>query len=146
MSIFFSQLVLGRFETSHMGPPGLPIKHAALGFTLHTKDKLLLQALCRMSEIFVMTRAFHSLGWFLFKGYYRNPVEFYISKILWWMWAEPNQLPSCSLGFNLNITVTLDEGPRSRIQWNRIILLAESHKLDPLSLASVQDQKVANRG
>jgi hypothetical protein len=50
------------------------------------------------------------------------------------MWAEPNQLPSCSLGFNLNIKVTLNEGPRSRVQWNRIIPLAESHILDPLSL------------
>jgi len=50
------------------------------------------------------------------------------------MWAEPNQLPSCSLGFNLNIKVTVDEGPRSRVQWNRIIPLAESHILDPLSL------------
>jgi hypothetical protein len=68
VSIFFPQLVLGRFETPRMGPPELLIKHAALGFTLHAKDKLLLQALCRMSEIFVMTQAFHSLGCFLFKG------------------------------------------------------------------------------
>jgi hypothetical protein len=27
--------------------------------------------------------------------------------------------------------MTLDESPRSRVQWNRAILLAESHKLDP---------------
>jgi len=26
---------------------------------------------------------------------------------------------------------TLDEGLRSRVQWNRTILIAESHKLDP---------------
>jgi len=83
LSANFPPLVLGRFETPHMGPPGLPIKHAALGFTLHMKDKLLLQALRRMSEIFVTTQAFHSLGWFLFNGYYRNPVEFYFLKIFW---------------------------------------------------------------
>jgi hypothetical protein len=36
--------------------------------------------------------------------------------------------------WNSSIRATLDEGPRSRSQWNRTILLAESHKLGPLPL------------
>jgi len=53
-----------------------------------------------------------------------------------------------SQGFDLLciLKATLDEGPRSSVQWNRAIPLAKSHKLDPGPLDEGQDQKVANWG
>jgi hypothetical protein len=36
--------------------------------------------------------------------------------------------------FLFNIKATLDDGSRSKVQWNRTILLVESHKLDPWPL------------
>jgi len=35
---------------------------------------------------------------------------------------------------HITIRATLDEGPRSKVRWNRAILLDESHKLDPWPL------------
>jgi len=38
------------------------------------------------------------------------------------------------IDMNHKLKVTLDEGPGSRVQWNRVIIFDESHKLDPQPL------------
>lgn len=43
--------------------------------------------------------------------------------------------------FTVGPRATLDEDPRSRVQWNRAVLLGESHKLNPWPLMRVKTKK-----
>ncbi len=51
-----------------------------------------------------------------------------------WIGYTTTYFGSCDFHLQLSIKVILDEGSRSKVQWNRTILLDENHKLNPQPL------------